>query len=429
MSKGLKFQSPTGMHDILPSDQPYFKFVLDAFERVVDFYGFSRIETPILEDSGLFEKGTGMSTDIVQKQMYSFRTKGGDYLTLRPEETPCIARAYIQHGMFNLPQPVKLWYFGPFFRYENPQMGRYRQFWQYGLEVIGEQSAIVDAQIISIFYNVFKELKLKDVVVKINSIGDSNCRPYYKKMLISYFKNKEQSLCFDCKRRLRENVLRILDCKNERCILVSSQAPQMIDHLCEQCNNHFKEVLEFLDELEIPYQLDPYLVRGIDYYTKTVFEFVHESGDGKRQGSLGGGGRYDNLLKLIGNRDIPACGGACGVERVINLLKFKKLKIEQEQSVLVFIAQLGQEAKKKSLKITEEFRKEKIKVGESLGKDSLKSQLARADKLGARFTLIIGQKEALEGEVIIRDMVSGRQDVVKIDKVVSEVKKKLKKIK
>jgi histidyl-tRNA synthetase len=248
-------------------------------------------------------------------------------------------------------------------------------------------------------------------------------------MLISYFKNKEQSLCFDCKRRLRENVLRILDCKNERCILVSSQAPQMIDHLCEQCNNHFKEVLEFLDELEIPYQLDPYLVRGIDYYTKTVFEFVHESDDGKRQGSLGGGGRYDNLLKLIGNRDIPACGGACGVERVINLLKFKKLKIEQEQSVLVFIAQLGQEAKKKSLKITEEFRKEKIKVGESLGKDSLKSQLARADKLGARFTLIIGQKEALEGEVIIRDMVSGRQDVVKIDKVVSEVKKKLKKIK
>jgi len=427
MSKKPKFQSPTGMHDILPEEQKYFQKIYNVCENAANFYGFNKIDTPIVEEAELFSRGVGLATDIVSKQMYSFRTRGGDYFTLRPEGTASIVRSYIEQGMINLPQPVKLWYFGPFFRYEKPQAGRYRQFWQFGFEVLGEESPVIDAQTIQIFYNILKELKFKTLIIEINSIGDSQCRPYYKKLLVSYFRSRESALCVDCRRRLRENPLRILDCKEEKCQRIISQAPQMIDHLCEACHQHLKEVLEFLDETELPYHLNPHLVRGLDYYTKTVFEIYEDSEEGKIQGALSAGGRYDNLVKILGGKDTPACGGAGGIERIINLIKSKKIRFPQPLLPEIYLAQLGSLAKRKSLRLLEDFRQAKIPVAESLGRDSLKAQLKMADKIGVKYTLILGQQEALEGKIIIRDMETGRQETVKLDRVVNEMTKRLKK--
>ncbi|HJN62232.1 MAG TPA: histidine--tRNA ligase [Candidatus Parcubacteria bacterium] len=425
--KKPKFQIPSGMHDILPESQSYFQKIYKVVKDIAGFYEFGKIDTPIVEQSQLFEKGTGLSTDIVKKQMYTFRTKGGDHLALRPEFTPGVVRSYIEHGMFNLPQPIKLWYFGPLFRYERSQAGRFRQFYQFGFEVLGEESPSVDAQVIQIFYNILKELKFKNLIIEINSIGDNQCRPYYKKSLSSYFRYREGQLCLDCRRRLRENPLRILDCKEEKCQRIISQAPQMIDYFCEGCKTHFKKVLEFLDEIEIPYHLNPLLVRGLDYYTKTVFEIFEDSNEGKNIGAIVGGGRYDALVKLLGGKDTPACGGAAGVERIVSAMKSRTRSVSHS-APKVFLAQLGDLAKRKSLKLFEDFRKEKIQVAESFGKDSLRTQLRKADKTGSAYTLIIGQKEALEGIIIIRDMKTGKQEIVKFEKVVREIKKRLKKI-
>jgi len=457
--KKLKFQTPTGMHDILSEDQKYFQKIHSVCEDIAGFYGFQKIETPILEEAELFSRGLGLATDVVQKQMFSFRTRGGDYLTLRPEQTAPIARAYIEHGMQNLSQPVKLWYFGPYFRYEHPQAGRFRQFWQFGFEALGGEDSVLDAQILQIFHNILKELKFKNLIFEVNSIGDSQCRPYYKKLLTSYFKSREASLCLDCRRRLRENPLRILDCKEEKCQPVKAQAPQILDHLCENCHKHFREVLEFLDELDLPYHLNPYLVRGLDYYTKTVFEILTETSshlpersegremnevhrvsphsasqdsatddlpESKAVGSLAGGGRYDTLVKLLGGRETPAVGGAGGIERIIQSMKNKTIRFPKEKQVEVFLTQLGDLAKRRGLKLIEDFREANISIGESLGRDSLKAQLKMADRVKAKYSLILGQKEALEGSIIVRDMVSGGQETVKLDKAVREISKRLK---
>lgn len=433
MSK-IKFQSLFGMHDILAEDQNYFNKVYKAIRDIAEFYNFQKIETPILEKTELFVKGIGTNTDIIEKEMYSFKTKGGDEVSLRPEGTPSIIRAYLEHGMFNLPQPVKLWYFGPFFRHERPQAGRFRQFHQFGLEVINAKDSVIDAQIIQICYNILKELKFKNLVIEINSIGDSQCRPYYKKLLTRFLRSKETILCSDCKRRLKKNSLRILDCKNEKCQEIISKAPQILNYLCEECHIHFKEVLEFLDELNLPYNMNPYLVRGLDYYTKTVFEIVEitenqtENQEKKKNDALIGGGRYDDLVKTLGGADTPACGGAGGIERIIEAMKINNIKFLNISTPKIFLTQLGNLAKRKSLKILEDFRKEKIPISECFSKDSLRNQLSRANKLGVEYVLIIGHKEALDETVIIRDMKKGEQKVIKIEKLIEEIKKKLKKI-
>jgi len=270
-------------------------------------------------------------------------------------------------------------------------------------------------------------LKLKNLIVEINSIGDSACRPYYKKLLVSYFRGRIESLCQNCKRRIKENPLRILDCKEEKCQRIVSQGPQIIDHLCDACHQHFKEVLEFFDEIELPYHLNPYLVRGLDYYTRTVFEIYEGDEKGRVVGALAGGGRYDALVKILGGKDTPAVGGAGGIERIISLMKEKAIRFKKEKTPQIFLAQLGNLAKRKSLKLIEDFRREGILISESLGRDSLKAQLKIADKIGAKYTLILGQKEALEETIIIRDMTSGRQETVKLGKIVKEMKKRIKK--
>ena len=427
MDKKLRLQTLTGMRDILPQEQVYFKKVQKSVESITNYYDFKRIDTPILESAEVFSKGTGATTDIVQKEMYSFRTKGGDVVALRPEFTPGIARSYIENGMYNMPQPVKLWTLGPCFRYERPQAGRYRQLLQFDIEAIGDRSASIDGQIIQMSYDILKDLSFKNLNIEVNSIGDQECRSHFKKILTNYFKSRKSSLCSDCQRRLKENPLRILDCKEEKCQRIRSGAPQIIDHLCEACHAHFKQVLEFLDELELPYVLNPYLVRGLDYYTKTVFEIVEKSETGAIQGALVGGGRYDGLLKVLGGRDTPACGAAGGIDRIMNLMKLREVKPDKkDEKPMIFLAQLGQLAKRKSLKLFEEFRASKIPVAESFSKDSLRSQLNSANKMGVKWVLIFGQKEALENFITLRNMETGVQEEIKLDKVVEEMKAKVK---
>ena len=430
----MKFQSPTGMHDILGKDIMYFQKIEKTCKNIADFYGFRRIETPILEETKLFEKGTGFSTDIVQKEMFSLRTKGGDHLTLRPEATPGIVRSYIQNGMQNLPKPIKFWHFGPFFRYERPQAGRFRQFNQFGFESIGIDKPIIDVQVIQIFFNILKELGFKDLIIQINTIGCSECRSEYRRKLIKYLKSNESNLCSDCRRRLKENPLRTLDCKNEKCQEVIKSAPQMLEHLCKDCHNHFKNVLEFLEELELPYELNPYLVRGLDYYTRTVFEIFpnlpQESKEYSEQENkkiaLAGGGRYDELVKLLGGKETPACGGAAGVERIIRLMKIMGKKVPAKKQSQVFLAHVGELAKRKSLKIFEDLRNNNIKVAEAFHKDSLVEQLRIADKLEIKFVLILGQKESIDNEIIIREMKTGKQKIIPFKKIIKEVKKRIK---
>ncbi|MCD5384778.1 MAG: histidine--tRNA ligase [Candidatus Pacebacteria bacterium] len=422
--KKLKFQKPTGMHDILGFDQRCFEKISDKVKEIAEFYSFNKIDTPILEDCELFNKGVGLITDIIQKEMYTLKTKGGDCLALRPEGTASVVRAYIEHGMFSYPQPVKLYYMGPFFRYERPQSGRYRQFWQFGFETIGEDHPVYDAQIIQIACGFFSDLNIA-ISLEINSIGDKECRPAYRRILVRYLKSKSEALCSDCKKRTKDNPLRVLDCKNQKCKEIIDGAPQIMDHLCPDCHSHFKKTLEYLDEMEVSYQLNPHLVRGLDYYTRTVFEFSTLK-ENEKTLALGGGGRYDKLVKNLGGKDTPAVGVSFGVERIAELMKQINYTDNKKQKNRVFLAQLGDIGKRKSLKLMGELRKHKVATSESFGKDSLKTQMTRASRIGCKVAIIIGQTEALNNSAIIKDMDTGEQKTIEIKDIVMEIKRQLK---
>ncbi len=392
------------------------------------YYGFEIIETPVLEFADLFEKGIGLNTDVVEHEMYTLKTKGGDFLALRPELTAPVVRAYIENGFANQPQPVKFFHYGPVFRHETPQAGRYRQFHQADFDIIGEGDPIVDAQVIQLIYSILKEVGLKGLSIHINSIGDKVCWGKYRDELKLYYRNKVNYFCKNCKKRFRENPLKILDCKEEKCVVLKASAPNSVDYLDKACHDHFKLVLEFLDELNIPYILDSFLVRGLDYYTRTVFEIIPEDVNSS-QITLASGGRYDYLVSQLGGKPAPAVGGSIGIERVVNEMRRQDVKVNTiKAKTRVFLAQLGDLAKKKSLKLFEEFRKNSIYVSESFGRDSVKAQLRVADRLGADLALIIGQKEALDDTVILREMQSGVQEIIPLEKIINEVKKRLKKI-
>ncbi len=417
----VSFQTPRGMKDILPSEWPIWEKVYRAAKEVADFYGFGKIETPVLENTDLFVRGVGESTDIVEKEMYNLRTKGGDHLSLRPEVTAPVVRSYIQNGMNKLPQPVRLYYISPVFRHESPQAGRYRQLHQFGLEVLGgESDPVYDAQVIIAAYRFFEELRLKNAIVQINSIGCRVCRPNYIRRLADYYKNKK--ICKDCERRLKTNPLRLLDCKNETCQPIKAEAPSILNSLCVNCKAHFKGVLEFLDEVAVPYTLNPLLVRGLDYYSRTVFEIFPDRGDL----AIAAGGRYDYLFEMLGGRPTPAVGMAAGIERAIEVATAAGVLAAPKPKTRVFLVHVGDITKHKALSIIEEFRKSGISIAEALGKDSLSAQLERAAKMESPLALIFGQKEAFEGNIIVRDMTTGVQEEVPITKVVEEVKKRLK---
>ncbi|MBI2459893.1 MAG: histidine--tRNA ligase [Parcubacteria group bacterium] len=435
-----------GVKDILPDEHKYWSLVVKKAAELSRAYGFKRMDTPVLESLELYERSSGRASDIVTKEMFSFVDKNGEKIALRPEATPGIVRSYIEHGLFNLPQPVKLFWLGPVFRHDKPQAGRFRQFSQFDLENIGEASPVADAELMAIAYYFFSELQL-EVIIQINSVGCAVCRKEYLVKLENFYKERGRrtKLCQTCKKRLVKNPLRLLDCKEKRCQEMAIGAPQLVDSLCEDCRNHFIKVLEYLDELNIPYNLNPTLVRGLDYYNRTVFEIwpafadppdrsVRErAGDsaGKpveeqsRQNALGGGGRYDGLVEYLGGRPTPACGFGIGVERVILKIKEKNIPLRDEEKGDLFLAHLGDQARRKIMVLFEELRKNGFKVRQAFAKDSLKSQLEMANQAGVKYTLILGQKEIMDGTILIRDMESGLQEVVDYKKVSAEIEKRL----
>lgn len=420
------FQAPKGMHDILPADQPYWDRIEGLVKDLAREYDFARLEPPVLEFAELYNKTSGEGSDIVTKEMYTLRTKGGDVLALRPEYTPGIARAYLENNLSRLGQPQKLFHFGPVFRHDRPQLGRYREFSQIGFETIaGPNDPIYDAEIITIYSELLNELKIRNYKLKINSIGCRICRPIYKKQLVNYYKSYEKELCEDCRTRLATNPLRLLDCKKEECAKLKEKAPNFLDKLCSMCTEHFKSVLEYLEEVAIPYELDNHLVRGLDYYSRTVFEMY---ADGKEEeiGALPAGGRYDYLMETIGGHLTPAVGGACGVERLIAVMTAKEIPLPvRNNHKKVFLAHAGDLAKQKSFGLLKELRAHGIFVSESLAKESLGAQLKVADKEGIGLALILGQKEIYEKSVIIRDLRTGLQEAVPQAKLVDEIKKRL----
>ncbi len=413
-----------GMHDILPDEQVYWERVRNVVFDVAKFYGFGRIMTPVLEDQELFARTLGAGTDIVEKEMYAFKTQGGDAVALRPEGTAPVVRAYIEHGMHSLPQPVKLFYFGPFFRHEKPQKGRYRQFRQMGFEMIGIDEPLGDAELVQMAFAILRDLGVKNLICEVNTIGDPEDRKKYIKELKNYLRPHVRKLPADDKRRYKQNVLRILDTKEEETQEILANAPQIIDHVSEEAREHFKRFLEYLDELEIPYLLKPNLVRGLDYYNRTVFEIRTED-DVRAHGTLIAGGRYDGLVKQVGGQNTPAVGFGAGIERIIEQMRTDNARVGGTKRSVLFLVQLGDLAKKKGLGLMETFRKANLNVEESLGKHSIRSQLKIADKIGADLALIVGQKEALSDEVIIRDMETGVQETVPVRNIVKDIKRRL----
>ncbi len=415
-----------GFRDVLSDEQGRWNAVRDAARSIADAYSFDRIDLPVLERADLFLRTIGKGTDVVDKEMYTFTDPSNRSVALRPEATASAARAYINHGMLDRPQPVKMWYEGPMFRHDRPQAGRYRQFHQIGFESFGVDEPIVDAQLIVLGLQIFKDLGL-NVSVQINSIGTLECRQAYLAELVAYFRQHRSKLCDDDKRRLQKNPLRLLDSKDEATIELLEGAPQILDWLDEKSKEHFMKVLEFMEEMEVPFTLNPYLVRGLDYYTHTVFEYVLADEDmSKSQIALGGGGRYDGLVETLGGRPTPGCGFALGIERIARAMAKAEIEPLQRPQPHVFFAQLGDAARRVGLRLFEDFRQAGIPVAEAFGKNALKAQLESANKLGVDLTLILGQKEVLDETVIIRDMESGAQEIVDMKKVVQIVQKKLK---
>lgn len=420
--KKQDIQSPKGMRDILGDEYYRFQGLFEKAQEVAVYYGFTPIETPILEHEETFTSAVGVGTDIIDKEMYTLKTKGGDHLAMRPEHTAGLMRAYIEHGMQNQTQPILLYHAGPVFRHDNPQKGRYRQFYQFDLDAIGSEKSVVDALVIRSIYTILEEAGAKNLVVTINSIGDKESRPAYLKELTHYYKKHIESLGAIDRERLKTNPLRILDSKDPKTKEINAGAPDAISFLSSAGKKHFKEVLEYLDEMGIPYQIDKTLVRGLSYYTHTVFEIIEPTEDGG-QITIAGGGRYDYLGRALGSKkDIPAMGGSLGMDRIIERPWCKNLAPRIIKKPKVYFIQIGFEAKLKSLAIIEILRKAHVPVMQSLSKDSLGAQLAVAEKSGAPYSIIFGQKEAMEKSVIVRNMETRSQETVKIDALCEYIK-------
>lgn len=410
------YQTVKGVHDILPADHEYFTYIKKVVRHRCRQAGYRRISTPIFEFTEVFSRGVGETTDIVQKEMYTFHDRKGRSLTLKPEGTAGVVRAFIQNGMASWPQPVQLYYIEPHFRYDRPQKGRYRQFWQFAVEVIGESDPALDAQVILLAHQILDDLGIAHLFnLQLNSIGTSASREKYVQILRDYYFGKERNLCSECHDRLQKNPLRLLDCKVEDCMILAQLAPNILDHLDDESRQFHNDLKGFLDELRIKYVENPKLVRGLDYYTKTVFEFWDNSTGA--QNAVCGGGHYDGLIELMGGQPTPAVGFAAGMERIIANMKREKIRVPSKDSLHVFVAQLSQEAKKKCLPLIRELREHGVKCIGALGKGSMKVQIRLADKFNAAWTVIIGMTEVREETAIIRNMQKGTQQVVKMEKV------------
>ena len=397
----MQFKAPRGTTDILPEERPYWRLVESMAEKISENFGYSRIDTPIFEDTGLFVKGVGDSTDIVEKETYTFQDRGGDSLTLRPEGTAPVCRSYLENGMHNLPQPVRLYYLVPNFRYERPQSGRYRAFHQFGVEVFGEAKPYADAEVIEISWQFLSELGLNDLRLTLNSIGDKECRPNYIGQLREYYGARQTDICDDCSRRLENNPLRLLDCKAEKCQPIIDEAPSSIDHLCLECESHWDGLKSHITDIGIPFQVDNRLVRGLDYYSRTVFEIAPPM-EG-RTSVITGGGRYDGLIEQLGGPETPGIGFGMGLERVIENLKRSEIKAQQDDRNIVVVAHIGDEAIRKASTLASQIRNSggAAMVGPSRG---LRSQLRYAASVGASHAVIIGEDEISTGVYKLRNL-------------------------
>ncbi|MBI3956515.1 MAG: histidine--tRNA ligase [Candidatus Kerfeldbacteria bacterium] len=412
----------SGFKDRLPADVPYWEQIIDLIRSLARDYSFFQIETPVIEDARLFSilnENDGSDGDT----LITFPLGDGPAVALRPENTLPLARAYREHGFASLPQPVKIFTLGPQFRAERPGAGRLRQFTQFGLEVFGDASPIVDAQIIAAVHFFFQDLGL-DVRLHLNSIGHPACRAQYEKLLADFYRTRRSVLCDDCKQKLAKNPMRLLVCQVPECQEVAQEAPQIIDHLCDPDRQHFVQVLEHLDEVDVSYVLDSRLLRDKPYYNRTVVEFFVTLNDG-RTTAIAGGGRFDDLVTAIGGEPTPAFGVAAGVERIILAMKEQGIQPPASPAPDVFLAQIGDDARKKSLRLFLDLRHDGIKVAESLSKEGIKAQLETATRVRARFALILGQKEIMDGTILLRDMENGMQEVVDVQKIIPEVKKRL----
>jgi histidyl-tRNA synthetase len=407
-----QFSAPRGTNDVLPADQPYWRLIRQTAERITARFGYQPIDIPIFEESGLFERGAGESSDIVRKELYRIepRTEDAKRYALRPEPTAGIARAYIQHGLFNLPRPVKLWLIGPMLRYDRPQAGRVRQFSQFDIEALGESDPALDAEVIELLWRFYDELGLRDLTVLLNSIGDQNCRPAYIEELRAYYRPHLDELCADDRERFEKNPLRLFDCKEERCRPIMQAAPLLLDRLCEPCREHFARLRAYLTDLGIRFEVDPLLVRGLDYYTRTVFEFVPPNAT--QQGTVGAGGRYDGLVELLGGRPTPGIGFGTGIERIILNMKRSGAEPPPLPAAEVYVAHLGDAVREEAVKLASELRRAGIPTLLAFGDRSLKAQFRSAGATGANFVIVLGENELANGVVGLRDLrAHGQTDV------------------
>ncbi len=410
------FRTPKGVHDILPRDHEFHTFVKKVVRHRARQAGFRRLTTPIFEYTELFKRSIGDESDIVSKEMYTFEDRKGRSLTLKPEGTAGVVRSHIQHGMSQLPQPVMLYYFEPHFRYDKPQKGRYRQFWQFGFEILGESDAALDAQVIHIAHKIYEDLGIGDILsLQLNTIGTSEDRKKYMQALEDFYVGKERSVPAEFRDLIHKNPLRLLDKKDEDLRILAEMAPSMHDYLDKDSIAYHEELKGYLEELGIEYVENQKLVRGLDYYCNTVFEFWDKN-EGE-QNAVGGGGRYDGLAELLGGQHTPGMGFAAGVERIIANMKREKIRVPSKDNLHVFVAQLGNEAKRKCLPLIDELREAGLKTTGALGKGSINVQLRIANKFEVPYTVLIGITEVREGTAIIRDMEKGSQETVGFDEV------------
>lgn len=405
-------QKPRGTIDILPEEIPYWQYIEKTAKETAARYGFSEIRIPTFEATELFLRGVGDTTDVVQKEMYTFTDREDRSYTLRPEGTAGIARAVLENGKLSDALPLRLYYLINCFRYEKPQAGRSREFFQFGVEMFGAGSAAADASVISLADAIIKKIGLKDVNLSINSIGCPECRPKYHAALVEYFKANEDKLCPTCRERLKTNPLRILDCKNPECIELAADAPKTIDNLCEECETHFNQLKLSLESMGIAYTVNPRIVRGLDYYTRTVFEFICDTIGA--QSTVCGGGRYDGLINQLGGPKTPGIGFAMGITRLILAMKACGVDIGEPEKPLLYIAPMGGEASVAALGITEKLRLSGVYADCDVCGRSLKAQMKYADKIGAKYTLIIGSSELESGRAQLKKMSDSTQTEVSI---------------
>jgi histidyl-tRNA synthetase len=418
-----QYTAPRGTVDVLPEDQPYWRHVVKRAHDIAQLYGFQQISTPILEVTELFVRGVGEGTDIVDKEIYNFQDKGGVDIALRPEFTAGIMRAFVQHGMQTLPKPVKLYAIGPIFRYERPQAGRYRQHTQFNVEALGEQDPALDAEVMEVARHLYADLGFGNLGFQINSTGCPKCRPGYVSLLVQYYRRHDDEICDDCRRRLERNPLRVLDCKARQCQPIIASAPHFVGYLCKECATHFEMLQRYLEVLDRPFTINHRLVRGLDYYTKTVFE-VWAEGIGA-QAAVCGGGRYDGLIELLGGAPTPGVGFGSGIERMILTMKARGVPVPDLPTPQVLIAPLGSEAKAMAVRVLADLRAEGVAAVVAFGDRSLRSQLREANRQSVQYAVIIGEDEVRQGRAVARDMRSHSQESLPVADLVAWLRRNL----